>query len=57
MDELIARLNIEHFRQRLSEEKDDAKRRMVMKLLAEEKEKLRAIQRRKRVDKQSAKET
>ncbi|WP_165899807.1 hypothetical protein [Borborobacter arsenicus] len=46
MDKLIARLNIEHFQERLAEEKDEATRRVLMKLLADEEEKLRRILRR-----------
>ncbi len=40
MDEIIARLNIEHFRKKLAEEVDEIKRRMLMQLLAEEEAKL-----------------
>lgn len=43
MDKLIARLNIEHFRQRLAEEKDEEIRQIVLKLLADEEEKLKKI--------------
>lgn len=46
MDKLIARLNIEHFQQRLAEEKDEAKRQVLIKLLANEEEKLGKILRR-----------
>ncbi|WP_165779695.1 hypothetical protein [Mesorhizobium sanjuanii] len=41
MDKRIAQLNIEHFRQRLTEEQDEAKRGILLDLLAKEKEKLR----------------
>ncbi|MGX7871972.1 hypothetical protein ACVDG5_002850 [Mesorhizobium sp. ORM6] len=41
MDKRIARLNIEHFRQRLAEEKDEFKRRTLLDLLEKEQEKLR----------------
>jgi len=40
MDEIIARLNIEHFRRKLAEEVDEVRRRMLMQLLAEEEAKL-----------------
>ena len=42
MDEGIARLNIEHFRKQLTEEKDEAKRQTLLRLLAEEEIKLAA---------------
>ena len=32
----VARLNIEHFRKLLSQEKDEAKRQTILRLLAEE---------------------
>ena len=41
MDRSIARLNIEHFRHLLATETDEAKRKMIALLLAEEEEKLR----------------
>ena len=47
----IARANIEHFRKLLATEKDEAKRRVLTKLLAEEEEKLAEVLRRKRNDK------
>jgi hypothetical protein len=40
VDKTIARLNIEHYRRQLVDEKDEIKRRMLQKLLAEEEEKL-----------------
>lgn len=43
MDEAIARLNIEHFQQRLAAEKDEAKRQTIQRLLAEEERKLAAV--------------
>lgn len=43
MDETIARLNIEHFRSKLSDEKDEAKRQSLARLLAEEEQKLAEI--------------
>ena len=44
MDRIIAQLNIEHFRKRLSEEKDETTRQTIMRLLAGEEEKLAALQ-------------
>jgi hypothetical protein len=46
MDETIARLNIEHFQRKLAEERDEAKRRTLRQLLAEEEAKLAEILRR-----------
>jgi uncharacterized protein YqiB (DUF1249 family) len=40
MKRRICEMNIEHFRRLLTEEKDEAKRRTVERLLAEEEEKL-----------------
>ncbi len=40
MQRTVAQLNIDHFRKRLSEEADDAKRQMLQKLLAEEEARL-----------------
>jgi hypothetical protein len=40
MDKAIARLNIEHFRKRLSAETDETKRQTLLRLLAEEEAKL-----------------
>jgi hypothetical protein len=42
MDRTIARLNIEHFRKQLAMETDETKRQMILRLLAEEEEKLAA---------------
>jgi hypothetical protein len=42
MDRTVARLNIEHFRKKLAEEKDEAKRQTLLRLLAEEETKLAA---------------
>lgn len=42
-DRDIARLNIEHFRRLLTGEIDDTKRRIVLRLLAEEEAKLAAL--------------
>lgn len=44
VDKRIARLNIEHFRQRLTEEHDEVKRKTLLDLLAKEEEKLRKIE-------------
>jgi hypothetical protein len=43
MDEYIARLNIEHFRKLLDKEPDEAKRKTLLHLLAEEERKLAAL--------------
>ena len=40
---LIAQLNIEHYRERLLSEQDDATRRQIGRLLAEEEAKLAAL--------------
>lgn len=40
MDELIARLNIEHYRKVLATEADETKRQTLLRLIAEEKAKL-----------------
>ncbi|WP_167434405.1 hypothetical protein [Mesorhizobium helmanticense] len=45
MDKRIAQLNIEHFRQRLTEEQDEVKRKTLLDLLAKEEEKLRQASR------------
>jgi hypothetical protein len=42
MDEGIARTNIEHFRNLLAEQMDEAKRQTLLRLLAEEEIKLAA---------------
>jgi hypothetical protein len=42
MDEIIARHNIEHFRRLLANETEDAKRRTLVQLLAEEESRLAA---------------
>ncbi|MND04266.1 hypothetical protein D3C83_244580 [compost metagenome] len=44
MDRYVARLNIEHFKQKLAEETDPAKREMLVRLLAEEEAKLAALE-------------
>jgi len=45
MDKDIARLNIEHFRKLLERETDEARRTMILRLLAEEEAKLNALSR------------
>jgi hypothetical protein len=44
MDRTIARLNIEHFQKLLAKETDEAKRRTLLSLIAEEKAKLAAAE-------------
>jgi hypothetical protein len=48
VDETIARLNIEHYRRALLDEKDEAKRRTLLQLLAEEEAKLKLAESRPR---------
>jgi hypothetical protein len=48
MDEFIAKANIQHFKGQLATEKDEAKRKLLLQLLAEEEQKLAAALRRKR---------
>ena len=43
MDRTVAHLNVEHFRKQLAEARDEAKRRMLLRLLAEEEAKLAAL--------------
>ena len=43
MDKIVARLNIKHFRKLLAEELDQKKQQTILRLLAEEEEKLRAL--------------
>lgn len=43
MDEFVARLNIEHFKNRLATETDDARRQVLLRLLAEEEAKLALV--------------
>ena len=43
LDGIVARLNIEHFRKKLSEEIDETKRQILLQLVAEEKAKLSAL--------------
>ena len=43
LDWIVARLNIEHFRKKLSEEIDETKRQILLQLVAEEKAKLSAL--------------
>jgi bacterioferritin (cytochrome b1) len=40
MDSTVARLNIEHFRRKLAEESDETRRQTLLRLLAEEEQKL-----------------
>ena len=40
---LVARLNIEHFRKKLSEEVNETKRQTILQLVTEEKAKLSAL--------------
>jgi len=44
LDTMVARLNIKHYRKRLSEELDDTKRQTLLKLIAEETVKLSALE-------------
>jgi hypothetical protein len=46
--DIIAQLNIEHFRRQLADEKDEVKRQILSRLLAEEEDKLAALTREKR---------
>jgi hypothetical protein len=48
VDEFVARENIRDFEEQLATEKDQAKRNMLISLLAEEKNKLEAALKRKR---------
>jgi hypothetical protein len=43
MDRAVARLNIEHFKKKLAEESDEAKRQTLRQLIAEEEAKLQAL--------------
>jgi hypothetical protein len=43
MDRIVALLNIRHFRWLLDQDSDETKRRMLLRLLAEEEEKLIAL--------------
>jgi hypothetical protein len=43
LDRTVAQLNIDHFRRQLAMESDDARRQMILRLLAEEEEKVAAI--------------
>ena len=43
MDKIVARLNIKHFRKLLTEELDQTKQQTILRLLAEEEDKLRAL--------------
>ena len=41
LEEMVTHLNVEHFRRLLQHEKDETKRQMICRLLAEEEAKLR----------------
>lgn len=43
MEKMIAKLNVEHFRRLLADEKDPFKRAQLQRLLAEEEAKLQAL--------------
>jgi hypothetical protein len=43
VDKFVAKANIEHFRQKLAIETDEAKRQLLARLLAEEEEKLATL--------------
>jgi len=43
MDKIVARLNIKHFRKLLTQELDQTKQQTILRLLAEEEEKLRSL--------------
>ena len=43
MDKFVATHNIEHYRKKLAEESDEAKRQTLLRLLAEEEAKLAAL--------------
>jgi hypothetical protein len=43
MDKIVARLNIKHFRNLLTQELDQTKQQTILRLLAEEEEKLRVL--------------
>ena len=43
MDKMIARLNISHYKMKLATEQDEAKRQILLRLLAEEEAKLAAL--------------
>jgi len=43
VDKFVARVNIVHFRKQLAEESDEAKRTMLVRLLAEEEAKLAGL--------------
>jgi hypothetical protein len=44
MDKFIARANITHLRDKLADEQDEAKREMLLRLLAEEEAKLATLE-------------
>jgi len=57
MEETVARLNIEHFRKKLAEERDEAKRSILLRLLTEEEAKLATILERKKHSEGASAET
>jgi hypothetical protein len=54
MNRFVANLNIEHYREALANEMDEAKRRTLARLLAEEEAKLAALDKRNRQKKASS---
>ncbi len=46
LDKTVARLNVEHYRKLLANEADEARRQMLVRLLAEEEAKLAALEKR-----------
>jgi hypothetical protein len=44
LDRTVARLNIEHYRKKLAEEKDPDRRNTLLRLIAEEEARLSAIE-------------
>jgi hypothetical protein len=53
MDRVVANLNIEHYREALAKETDEAKRRTLARLLAEEEARLAALDKEKQTEKSS----
>jgi hypothetical protein len=52
METMVARLNIAHFRKKLSEEADENRWQILLRLLAEEEEKLAQLANRSRAPKE-----
>jgi hypothetical protein len=44
LDKVVARLNIEHYRKKLTEEKDPDRRNMLVRLMADEEAKLASLE-------------